>query len=235
MAPTTRSQTRRDMRSTTSPTTRSQTRRLATLGHQGDPDIISADVHLPKRAKTSHAYERPYCRKGHFPFLKLPGEIRNKIYHLIVVARAEITVFDTDTLTPPPFTLVCKQIRAESESVFYGCNMFYCRLFDAETLILWLQSIGAARVAMLRDLSIETDPCKGLAFHMERLEEYGLSFHRELVFTEDRRIWNGYVLTRRGYKASVWGTTSVRPKWCYSACDCDAYALVGIRRDAAHA
>ena len=87
--------------------------------------------------------EKP-CR-----LLELPAEIRNRIFHYAVVHTAVLEVgsraesvehigeWDKDKYTCAPFRLaepslprVCRQIRAETLSVFYGCNIFRASLFN---------------------------------------------------------------------------------------------------------
>ncbi|KAJ8069419.1 hypothetical protein OCU04_003073 [Sclerotinia nivalis] len=59
-------------------------------------------------------------------FLDLPGEIRNQIYHLLLVIRP-ISI-PRPLLTDPPICpqilSVCRKVHDEAEQVLYGCNVF---------------------------------------------------------------------------------------------------------------
>jgi hypothetical protein len=72
-----------------------------------------------------------------FPFLKLPAEIRNKIYQLVVVSSSPITplksgrkrvlgldIYDNLHHVQPSFTKVSRQIRLEALPLYYSKNVF---------------------------------------------------------------------------------------------------------------
>lgn len=69
-------------------------------------------------------------------FLDLPGEIRNKIYRLVLVRHPGPRGFEhlIPRLAPPALTLVNKQIFDEALPIFYAENTFY--------LLLWARSEG---------------------------------------------------------------------------------------------
>lgn len=62
-----------------------------------------------------------------FPFLKLPAELRNIIYKLVLVATPTTTV---TSRTQPPLTKVCKQVRNEALSIYYAYNQFLVTVSD---------------------------------------------------------------------------------------------------------
>ncbi|KAK5006688.1 hypothetical protein LTR39_005595, partial [Cryomyces antarcticus] len=90
-----------------------------------------------------------------FPFLKLPGELRNQIYRFALVHHRVISVISKwEELAQPPLTRVCRQIRNESLPVFYGGNRFrlYRDRCPEYVFICWLRMIGNNNCALLRQL-----------------------------------------------------------------------------------
>ncbi|CAK1366566.1 unnamed protein product [Cercospora beticola] len=67
---------------------------------------------------------------------KLPAELRNEIYRLVVSADKPLTVCAQSPgyhkAIQPPITRVCRQIRDESLGVFYHCNDFVFEVVSAE-------------------------------------------------------------------------------------------------------
>ena len=58
-------------------------------------------------------------------FLDLPGEIRNKIYHqLIVLPSLSSTQHLHDHPIHPEILHTCRKIHAEARQILYGCNTF---------------------------------------------------------------------------------------------------------------
>ena len=57
------------------------------------------------------------------PFLRLPGEVRNAIYRL-VLSPADDRRIRLNNLDQPPFTATCRQIQAEALPIFLSTNRF---------------------------------------------------------------------------------------------------------------
>ncbi|TKA75036.1 hypothetical protein B0A49_02183 [Cryomyces minteri] len=90
-----------------------------------------------------------------FPFLKLPGELRNQVYRLALVYRLRISVMPgSEELAQPPLTHVCRQIRSESLPFFYGGNHFqvFIYIVPESTFVSWLGMIGDNNRALIRRL-----------------------------------------------------------------------------------
>ncbi|KAK5013063.1 hypothetical protein LTR39_003834, partial [Cryomyces antarcticus] len=103
--------------------------------------------------------------KKPFPFLKLPAELRNRIYEDALLFRAPRALHDIvrdhardsgddpsqTVLCQPALTRVCKQIREESLSVYYGLNEFSAELLACNprhNASAWLARIGNANCLM---------------------------------------------------------------------------------------
>ncbi|KAL2358177.1 hypothetical protein BJ546DRAFT_202045 [Cryomyces antarcticus] len=115
-----------------------------------------------------------------FPFPRLPPELRNRIYSLVVIRPWKVAVrlpLGISAHLPPPLTQVCQQIRLECLPIFYGCNKFF---YDTTLLraraarstrracpthptltkrplpprTSWFESIGSASCRMLRNLQV---------------------------------------------------------------------------------
>lgn len=87
---------------------------------------------------TDHSLET----KKVFEFLKLPAEVRNMIYHNVLVKKRYCHFF-----FQPPITLANKQIRSESLPLLYGNNKFIL-YFDRGLLApdpsTWLRNLWVA-------------------------------------------------------------------------------------------
>ncbi|KAK5257078.1 hypothetical protein LTR16_001669 [Cryomyces antarcticus] len=109
--------------------------------------------------------------KKPFPFLKLPAELRNRIYEDALLFRAPRALHDIvrdhardsgdepsqTVLCQPALTRVCKQIREESLPVYYGLNEFSAELLACKprhNASAWLARIGNANCLMVRHLII---------------------------------------------------------------------------------
>lgn len=72
--------------------------------------------------------------------LSLPPELRNNIYHLVLVEPRAIVIDDQRPPPPEPGLLsVCKQIRSEAIGVYFKANLFRFIIhdLDATTYIRW--------------------------------------------------------------------------------------------------
>jgi hypothetical protein len=70
------------------------------------------------------------------PLLSLPGEIRNRIYRFALVASEEegaIELSPEDYLARKQLLYVCKQIRVETEKIFYVENVFAINVIGPQT------------------------------------------------------------------------------------------------------
>ncbi|TKA81415.1 hypothetical protein B0A49_00654, partial [Cryomyces minteri] len=100
------------------------------------------------------------AKKAQFPFLKLPPELRNRIYKLVLIRRwpiiADIWFMVVD---PPALTQVCQQLRRETLPIFYGANKFAGDVIgDQNSLLLWFRSIGHENCRLIRQLQILVGP-----------------------------------------------------------------------------
>jgi len=83
-----------------------------------------------------------------FTFLNLPGEIRNQIYHqlLIVLALSTRRLLGDPPLYPAVLT-VSRQVYQEAKQILYGCNTFLAHpnlLTDMPRLRLYYDTITSA-------------------------------------------------------------------------------------------
>ena len=105
------------------------------------------------------------------PFLRLPAELRNRIYELTVVDLSRVISVVDDfpyrknikaEVAQPPITKVCRQLRTESLPVFYGANVFkieaqsrFRNALVPNRAIAWLRAIGAANRSRLKHLYVD--------------------------------------------------------------------------------
>ncbi|KAK5124394.1 hypothetical protein LTR85_001611 [Meristemomyces frigidus] len=93
-----------------------------------------------KERKKKH-YKRPAVKTRRVAnLLTLPGELRNRIYRLALVAHDDITV-DKENWKQPALLQVCKRIRKEGSSIYYEENKFGFDAtdFNSDALISWFQ------------------------------------------------------------------------------------------------
>lgn len=90
---------------------------------------------------------------GDPPLLRLPAELRNMIYTLVVTRDDPVrTLEDGKTYPEPELLATCRQIRQEARSVYYATNTFYCRVrdLDATTVFEFVGRSSAHAKAGLR-------------------------------------------------------------------------------------
>ena len=100
-----------------------------------------------------------------FPFLKLPAELRNKIYGLTVTRRLPIAIsrprfFEVRSMLA--LLSVCRQIRDEAREMFYAGNrfLFYVRedKITSNRAVLWLFLKNTTNLSathtLVRDLKV---------------------------------------------------------------------------------
>lgn len=63
---------------------------------------------------------------GNPPLLKLPPELRNRIYRYAIVQDEPIDVAETTKKKEPALLATCKEIREQALKMFYHENTFYC-------------------------------------------------------------------------------------------------------------
>lgn len=135
------------------------------------------------------------------PLEKLPAELRNKIYRLVVSDNKPLTVCARSPgyhkAIQPPITRVCRQIRDESLTMFYHCNEFVFEVTPAESwtetrwdiadrvweIERWLHSTSENYRAAIRGLLIvcgsncRAPDCESMwQVLAEMLESYGYGY-----------------------------------------------------------
>ncbi|KAK3632266.1 hypothetical protein LTR56_004266 [Elasticomyces elasticus] len=73
-------------------------------------------------------FRRPRQRKSCHLF-KLPGELRNRVYEAVLVSRGSVAIRPKGP-GEPALLRVCKGIRAEARSIYYGANNFRLVMAD---------------------------------------------------------------------------------------------------------
>lgn len=73
------------------------------------------------------------------PLLKLPGELRNRIYRSALLEQPYVTV-GRAAFVEPGLLLVCHQIRREAAPIYYGENKFRIPApnYDSATCLRWM-------------------------------------------------------------------------------------------------
>jgi len=152
-----------------------------------------------------------------FPFLKLPAEIRNRIYDLVFVsddyigANATLTkafYHEAAKYRNLAFASACRQIYQESANIFYAKNGF--EFFYIRPFLEFLEAIGVKRRMLLTKLKYNYSngtpfvvlrylkSCKNLA---------GLEISARVVMTNRKTSWWAYPL--KDAKGFFLGSNSV--------------------------
>lgn len=176
----------------------------------------------PKRASKKSAttptapririVDAPPLSQQQSPLCTLPGELRNRIYRLVLVQSSVILdVKILSTPTEPALLATCQRIRKEALNIFYSENTFHFDLSvgldlekDEELMHSgWLASLGKTRCGLLEDLRITTtfrDAEKNVIFESGSVS--GLTIirplYRPLPSCSDKR-W--YASTKRTMEA----------------------------------
>lgn len=90
----------------------------------------------------------------------LPGELRNRIYELVVHSESAIEITDDpSTSTQPAITRVCRLLRNDALSVFYSINTFRAevRYCDRPAAGRWISAIGCYRARHMCKLELLVD------------------------------------------------------------------------------
>lgn len=114
------------------------------------------------------------------PFLKLPPELRNRIYEAVLTDPYAISAVHWDfeiprSTTPeqPPLTRTCRAIRAEALPIFYSSNTFMIgvkRECDAAYLRVWLKAIGPQNRDAVHEVIVRETDWRGCVELIERFE-----------------------------------------------------------------
>ena len=104
-------------------------------------------------------------------FLRLPAELRNHIYQMVLVKSDLIDTTCSSTfykmqalVAQPALTKVCRQIRAETLPIFYGANVFlvakrYNCIMDwnigSPPMDAWFQAVGRTSCRRFKHLYID--------------------------------------------------------------------------------
>lgn len=129
------------------------------------------------------------------PLLRLPPELRNRIYAEVLVQRANESFRLGPKRLTHPFLAVCRQIRRESSGLFYANNTF--RFNDPEICLEFLRRCTTRRQrGLIRELRYDTshislDPASWrLAFQ----DLPGLHEECKLGSLKDRLAKSGIIL-----------------------------------------
>lgn len=105
-----------------------------------------------------------HAQQGSTLLTALPPEIRNDICERVLIHRRPIKITRGQSERSTRILLdVCRQLKAEFSNLYYNRNIFTCQCMDADldrgvdstnSLILWLQRIGARNRGMLREVQI---------------------------------------------------------------------------------
>lgn len=98
---------------------------------------------------------KAFCDSG---FGRLPGELRNRIYDLVVPsgARREV-IADAAACAQPVLSRVCHQLRAEILPIYYIENTFAMKIYmcDTDAATKWLRCLGSENAMHLRKVRVE--------------------------------------------------------------------------------
>ena len=124
-----------------------------TMSTTGRPNTINAvtavlDSNIPRT--TSSFVER------------LPPELRNRIYRLVLVANEPVNVVESEINCYTALLKTCRQIRSEASQIFFAENKFRAAFtVNAKgTAVDWLSSIGRERASQITALSIAPGAAK---------------------------------------------------------------------------
>jgi len=110
-------------------------------------------------------------RDDHFPFLKLPPELRNTIYEMALVEPEPIALSDGPRgwvskdearvrLSGARLLRTCREIRSEALSIYFCRNRFIIGVYnngERKIASSWLRSIGPKCRARLEQVVVEED------------------------------------------------------------------------------
>ncbi|KAK4549798.1 hypothetical protein LTR36_005099 [Oleoguttula mirabilis] len=107
----------------------------------------------------------------------LPAELRNRIHELVLI-QEPLSIDDTMTATQPPITYVCRSLREETTSIFYGSNQFNIDIWneDISAAANWLIAIGSKNAHHIRKL--EAWPQSSVSWASAETPLHGYAFPR---------------------------------------------------------
>lgn len=144
---------------------RSKLRRLPSL--YGNPFLEGMKPNDQKRALRALEHNRLDAEQNSL-LLALPAELRNQIFHKVLVEEEHINI-DSDNretfskyfsankvIEEPALLQTCRSIRTETISMYYSNNVFISRF--AYKFFRWLQGLSSAKRAMLKNVRALRDP-----------------------------------------------------------------------------
>ncbi|KAK3705651.1 hypothetical protein LTR37_013259 [Vermiconidia calcicola] len=93
------------------------------------------------------------------PLLKLPAELRNRIYGYVVPRNQWFTAFNRSTRGDLAFLQVCHSVRSDTVPMYYGDNTFAIDLMIDDhylSALKWINGLSADAVASLRKVRMST-------------------------------------------------------------------------------
>lgn len=120
-----------------------------------------------------------------FPFLKLPVELRRKVYSELLVVEETILLFSDRPSLSSQILQTCHLVHDEGVKVLYGDNAFDLRRLSDSAL---KNKIGAHNVQHIRYL--KESPRYGVEMFMHTLAHLGNSSEDPSVFLEGRNIFS---------------------------------------------
>ena len=98
------------------------------------------------------------------PFFRLPAELRNRIYGLVVPCNNWATASNRPGRSEMSMMHICRAIRSETVPIFYGNNSFAFDLGTSRGSLhakQWINWVPLNAIASLRKLRLTTEiPCK---------------------------------------------------------------------------
>lgn len=117
--------------------------------------------------------------------LSLRPEIRNEIYHLVLVKTWYFCISDRKFKSrrsnvpgdskEPGFLRVRRQIRKEASPVYYGMNVFYSTFVKWPGMNRWLDKCGTERLRLLRNVRHDPDFSYGSGSAKKILDEMAVT------------------------------------------------------------
>ncbi|KAK5112308.1 hypothetical protein LTR85_011580 [Meristemomyces frigidus] len=94
---------------------------------------------------------------NHFPLLRLPPEIRNVVYHIALYERRPVAI-SPNRPSEPSLLKTCKQIRQETELMFYAINDFTTTMTIGphKHLVHWL-SKPQRKLALIKSFTVRIE------------------------------------------------------------------------------
>ncbi|KAF2165399.1 hypothetical protein M409DRAFT_24249 [Zasmidium cellare ATCC 36951] len=139
--------------------------------HAVDRIVSDSDLlRIERERKRKMKHRQRSIHNAASRLLRLPAEIRNQIYQLLVVQDTTIEVIERGSryrlspdLKQPPLSLVCRQIRHEVLSVFYSENTFNITIVNRRfgincelVIVHWLRNLSEAHQKALGSIGICT-------------------------------------------------------------------------------